>query len=87
MSLTKSMYFGRDEDEFDGKQAASSMFSLLRIIRLINRFTNRLSVMRNASLDYDDLSTSEDVMTSTRCIDKKFNHSNNRLFSDIYLIY
>ena len=67
------MPLGRDEDEPDELQAEGSMFSLLRIIRLIRRFTNRLGVMRNASLDYDDLSESKDVMTSTRCIDlKKF---------------
>ena len=63
------MSVGRDEDEADELQADGSMFSLLRIIRLIRRFTNRLGVMRNASLDYDDLSESKDVMTSTRCID------------------
>ena len=63
------MSLGRQEDEPDELQVDDSMFSLLRIIRLIRRFTNRLGVMRNASLDYDDLSESKDVMTSTRCID------------------
>ena len=65
------MSLGRQEDEPDELQVDDSMFSLLRIIRLIRRFTNRLGVMRNASLDYDDLSESKDVMTSTRCIDLK----------------
>ena len=63
------MSLGRQGDEPDELQVDDSMFSLLRIIRLIRRFTNRLGVMRNASLDYDDLSESKDVMTSTRCID------------------
>ena len=63
------MSLGRQGDEPDELQVDDSMFSLLRIIRLIRRFTNRLGVMRNASLDYDDLSESKDVMTSTRWID------------------
>ena len=70
MLLTKYASPGRNELELDEKQAGGSVFSLLRIIRLIRRFTNRLGVMRNASLDYDDVSTSEDLMTSTRCIEK-----------------
>ena len=70
MSLVKHTSLGRDDLELDQKQAGDSMFSLIRIITLIRRFTNRLGAMRNASLDYDDVTTSEDVMTSTRCIEK-----------------
>ena len=69
MSLKNQILLGRQEPAIDDTRAGGSVFSLLRIIRLIRRFTNRLGVMRNASLDYDDLSTSEEVITSTRCID------------------
>ena len=42
------------------------MFTLLNLIGLIRGFTNRLSAMRNASLDYDDVSTLTDKATTTR---------------------
>ena len=57
----------RDNDvQYNEGDDRKKMFTLLNLIGLIRGFTNRLSAMRNASLDYDDVSTSTDNATTTR---------------------